>query len=82
MTAGRQHVRPLALLVATMALLGAPGLAVLGPPPDGAGAQPPAAPGSSAPAALVHPLDGTGTGPVNPGTVGEFPGADLPFGML
>ena len=34
------------------------------------------------PAALVHPLDGTGTGPVNPGTVGEFPGADLPFGMI
>jgi predicted alpha-1,2-mannosidase len=34
------------------------------------------------PAALVHPLDGTGTGPVTPGTVGEFPGADVPFGML
>ncbi len=34
------------------------------------------------PATLVHPLDGTGTGPVNPGTVGEFPGADLPFGMI
>ncbi len=34
------------------------------------------------PAALVHPLDGTGTGPVNPGTVGEFPGADVPFGMM
>ena len=34
------------------------------------------------PAALVHPFDGTGTGPVSPGTVGEFPGADLPFGML
>ena len=34
------------------------------------------------PAALVHPLDGTGTGPVSPGTVGEFPGADLPFGMI
>ncbi len=33
-------------------------------------------------AALVHPLDGTGTGPVSPGTVGEFPGADVPFGML
>jgi predicted alpha-1,2-mannosidase len=36
----------------------------------------------SDPAALVHPLDGTGTGSVNPGTVGEFPGADLPFGMI
>ncbi len=34
------------------------------------------------PAALVDPLDGTGTGPVNPGTVGEFPGAVLPFGMI
>jgi predicted alpha-1,2-mannosidase len=34
------------------------------------------------PAALVHPLDGTGTGPVAPGTVGEFPGADTPFGMM
>ncbi len=34
------------------------------------------------PAALVRPLDGTGTGAVSPGTVGEFPGADLPFGMI
>jgi predicted alpha-1,2-mannosidase len=34
------------------------------------------------PAGLVHPLDGTATGPVNPGTVGEFPGADVPFGMI
>ncbi len=34
------------------------------------------------PAALVHPIDGTGTGAVSPGTVGEFPGADLPFGMI
>ncbi len=30
----------------------------------------------------MRPLDGTGTGPVSPGTVGEFPGADLPFGMI
>ena len=30
----------------------------------------------------MHPLDGTGTGPVSPGTVGEFPGADTPFGMI
>ncbi len=36
----------------------------------------------SNPAGLVDPLDGTGTGPVSPGTVGEFPGADLPFGMI
>ena len=34
------------------------------------------------PAGLVEPMDGTGTGPVNPGAVGEFPGADLPFGMI
>jgi predicted alpha-1,2-mannosidase len=27
-------------------------------------------------------MDGTGTGSVSPGTVGEFPGADVPFGML
>ncbi len=43
--------------------------------------QPPATAGAG-PAALVHPLDGTATGPVSPGTVGEFPGADVPFGML
>jgi predicted alpha-1,2-mannosidase len=36
----------------------------------------------SDPSRLVDPIDGTGTGPVNPGTVGEFPGADVPFGML
>ena len=43
--------------------------------------RPPATAGAD-PAALVHPLDGTATGPVSPGTVGEFPGADVPFGML
>ena len=36
----------------------------------------------SDPAGLVDPIDGTGTGPVSPGAVGEFPGADLPFGMI
>ncbi len=36
----------------------------------------------SDPAALVHPIDGTGTGSVSPGTVGQFPGADTPFGMM
>ena len=41
-----------------------------------------ATPSPTDPATLVHPLDGTATGPVNPGTVGEFPGADLPFGMI
>ena len=34
------------------------------------------------PANLVNPMAGTGTGPVSPGTVGEFPGADVPFGMM
>ena len=34
------------------------------------------------PAGLVDPMDGTGTGPVSPGAIGEFPGADLPFGMI
>ncbi len=34
------------------------------------------------PADAVAPLDGTGTGPVSPGSVGEFPGAVLPFGMI
>ncbi len=55
-------------------------------PPDfrvsTAGGQPPGSAGTPDPAALVRPLDGTGTGPVSPGTVGEFPGADLPFGMI
>ena len=58
------------------------GTMLLGPAHGGAGAQAPPAGPLPDPAALVHPLDGTGTGPVNPGTVGEFPGADLPFGML
>jgi predicted alpha-1,2-mannosidase len=51
------------------------------PPARASGNQPPP-PAVADPAALVHPLDGTGTGPVTPGTVGEFPGADLPFGMI
>ncbi len=37
------------------------------------------------PASLVNPFAGTGTTPVakgNPGNVGEFPGADVPFGMI
>jgi predicted alpha-1,2-mannosidase len=34
------------------------------------------------PSGLVDPIDGTGTGPVAPGAVGEFPGADVPFGMI
>ncbi len=65
----------LALLAAVVTLVPLP------PPVTAAGAagSPAAAAG---PAALVHPLDGTATGPVSPGTVGEFPGADVPFGML
>ncbi len=54
----------------------------LDPPGTAVGAQPVAAATATGPAALVRPLDGTGTGPVNPGTVGEFPGADVPFGMM
>ena len=52
--------------------------------PSTASAAPTARPDAlvADPASLVHPLDGTGTGPVSPGTVGEFPGADLPFGMI
>jgi len=34
------------------------------------------------PASLVDPFAGTGTGSVNPGSIGEFPGADVPFGMV
>ena len=34
------------------------------------------------PASLVHPMDGTGAGPVKPGAIAEFPGADVPFGMI
>ncbi len=54
---------------------------------DVAGSSPAAARSSvpgvlTAPASLVDPLAGTGTGPVDPGTVGEFPGADVPFGMI
>jgi predicted alpha-1,2-mannosidase len=34
------------------------------------------------PASLVNPFAGTGSGPVSPGNIGEFPGADVPFGMV
>jgi predicted alpha-1,2-mannosidase len=36
----------------------------------------------SDPASLVDPFAGTGTGAVSPGSIGEFPGADTPFGMV
>jgi predicted alpha-1,2-mannosidase len=51
--------------------------------PAGAATRAPSAPilvGD--PSSLVNPMAGTGTGPVDPGTVGEFPGASLPFGMI
>lgn len=36
----------------------------------------------SDPSTLVNLFAGTGTGGVSPGSIGEFPGADVPFGML
>ena len=53
-------------------------------PPDASGSGSPTAPASlvSDPASLVDPMAGTGTGGVAPGAVAEFPGADLPFGMI
>jgi predicted alpha-1,2-mannosidase len=66
---------------AALALLGGLSATAAGPPLPASGASPPSTAGTD-PAALVHPLDGTSTGPVSPGTVGEFPGADLPFGMI
>ena len=82
MRGGRRAVQRSVLFTALLALAGAAGAAA--PPPIGSltGAEPPPATALADPAALVHPLDGTGTGPVNPGTVGEFPGADTPFGMI
>ncbi len=72
----------LVAMVAALSLVGALatsavcGLSV----PVGATEPPPTA--AADPAVLVHPLDGTATGPVSPGTVGQFPGADVPFGMM
>ncbi|HXQ76235.1 MAG TPA: GH92 family glycosyl hydrolase [Acidimicrobiales bacterium] len=40
------------------------------------------APLISDPVGLVNPLAGTGAAPVAPGNIGEFPGADVPFGMV
>ena len=72
----RTSAAVLTLTAAAVAMVTIPG-----PPAQAAGNLPPAS-AVADPAALVHPLDGTGTGPVTPGTVGEFPGADLPFGMI
>ena len=76
-------MRGLVVGVVTLVLLG--GWVTLGPtamavPAAAASARPAAL--VTDPAGLVDPLAGTGTGPVSPGTVGEFPGADLPFGMI
>ena len=68
--------RPLvtaALLIGCMVILDGPGAFASVP----ASATP-----VSDPAAFVNPLAGTGSAPVAPGSVGEFPGADLPFGMI
>ena len=71
------------LTAAAVALAGALVASVpSGPSSGAAGATTAAAAATSDPAALVHPIDGTGTGPVSPGTVGQFPGADTPFGMI
>ena len=73
------------LVVATVALTLVGGWVAIGPTTGTAqAAETVGHPQSlvSDPAGLVRPLDGTGTGPVSPGTVGEFPGADLPFGMI
>ena len=71
-----------ALGTVALALFAALAGATAGMPREPASGLPPPTSADADPAALVHPLDGTATGPVNPGTVGEFPGADLPFGML
>jgi predicted alpha-1,2-mannosidase len=71
-----------AAAAALTGLLAATAAAPLACPPVPAAASTAARSAPADPAALVHPLDGTGTGPVSPGTVGEFPGADLPFGTI
>jgi predicted alpha-1,2-mannosidase len=75
--------RPAATLVAAVAGILVSSLAAVGPAIATSAAATPTQPAPVRdPTALVHPLDGTGTGPVSPGTVGEFPGADTPFGMM
>jgi putative alpha-1,2-mannosidase len=78
----RHGGRPIPATVLVAILLTALGF-VLSASPTAAGTGTETMPAlTTDPAALVHPLDGTGTGPVSPGTVGEFPGADTPFGMI
>ena len=76
---------PTAAVAIGMVVLAGVGPVTVGPSPaSAAAAVPPAARPAPVddPAALVDPTDGTGTGPVSPGAVGEFPGADVPFGMM
>ena len=70
------------MAAAALTVLGASTAAVAAGVPLPASGAPPSATAGADPAALVHPLDGTGTGPVSPGTIGQFPGADVPFGMI
>ncbi len=76
----------LALALAALLVAGGWSTATLTASPAGASTvRPPTADGAAPvrdPSSLVDPMDGTGTGPVDPGTVGEFPGADVPFGMI
>jgi predicted alpha-1,2-mannosidase len=65
---------------AIVALLVFGSIVVPGPLTDVAAASSPQ--WVAAPNALVNPFAGTGTGSVSPGSIGEFPGADVPFGML
>ena len=76
-----RHRKPAVVLVLALSAAALATVTMPGPPAHAAEDRPPSS-AVADPAALVHPLDGTGTGPVTPGTVGEFPGADLPFGMI
>src|SRR5580700_7221808 len=71
--------RPLVrvLLVAVMASVG---LTLARPPELASASSGPTL--VSDPSALVDPFAGTGAAPITPGNVGEFPGVDLPFGMI
>ncbi len=71
----------MAVVLATLVLAGC---GTTASPPDASGSGSPTAPASLVrdPASLVDPMAGTGTGGVAPGAIAEFPGADLPFGMI
>ncbi len=76
----------IAVLVAALIPSGAPASATAAASTTG---QPPGSPlllplgaTTGGLAGLVHPLDGTGIGPVNPGNVSEYPGASVPLGMV